>query len=195
MFKRNFITLSFILISFNIYGQHYWPVEGEQSAHRITDTFGHRLKGDFPYDFDWHAGVDISVSNESTSNILAVIDGHVKYALDWQFSGYDDTIFILHGDTVATQYSHLEDFDVTVGEDVTGGQDIADGETGLNSHLHFNLLSAHRDDLARYPVSDDSTMHPMQILPYTNEGKPTIFTSFIAGYIKTRKAFTLWKKC
>ena len=181
MLKRNCITLLFIFISFNIYGQNpfQWPVEGGQANWIITDTFGHRDK-QYEDDFDWHAGVDIDTDNYNSSNILAVHNGEVRYARNWQGSGYDETIFIVHFDesqdiTSATQYSHLESFDVFVSDQVTAGQDIADGETGVGSHLHFNLFAAHRDDLTGdFPVNDNHTVHPMEILPYANDEAPII---------------------
>jgi murein DD-endopeptidase MepM/ murein hydrolase activator NlpD len=55
-----------------------------------------------------------------------------------------NTIFIDHGSGYMTQYSHLQEFSVSVGQTVNIGQRIAlSGHSGVGTgaHLHFGALA------------------------------------------------------
>ena len=88
----------------------------------------------------FHQGVDFGVGDGTP--VGAADGGRVIYA--GNVSGYGNTIFIDHGNGRMTQYSHLEQFNVNLGDSVSQGQNIAlSGHSGLGSgpHLHFGVLT------------------------------------------------------
>jgi murein DD-endopeptidase MepM/ murein hydrolase activator NlpD len=109
-----------------------WPVSGP-----ITSPFGMRehpsLGG-----FRMHAGIDIAAAQGTT--IGAAAAGRVIIA---QYAGNcGNMITIDHGGGMATNYCHLSQIFVTVGQDVQRGQAIgAVGMTGdaTGPHLHFEV--------------------------------------------------------
>lgn len=57
--------------------------------------------------------------------------------------GFGNTVLVYHGGGWMTQYSHLESFDVSVGQTVRIGQTVAhSGHTGAGTgpHLHFGAI-------------------------------------------------------
>jgi len=109
-----------------------WPVSGP-----ITSPFGMRnhptLGG-----FRLHAGIDIGASQGTT--IGAAATGRIIIA---QYAGNcGNMITIDHGGGMATNYCHLSQIFVGVGQDVQRGQAIgAVGQTGdaNGPHLHFEV--------------------------------------------------------
>ncbi|GAC1402633.1 MAG: peptidoglycan DD-metalloendopeptidase family protein [Candidatus Velthaea sp.] len=109
-----------------------WPVSGP-----ITSPFGMRnhptLGG-----FRLHAGIDIGASQGTT--IGAAAAGRIIIA---QYAGNcGNMITIDHGGGMATNYCHLSQIFVGVGQDVQRGQAIgAVGQTGdaNGPHLHFEV--------------------------------------------------------
>jgi murein DD-endopeptidase MepM/ murein hydrolase activator NlpD len=88
----------------------------------------------------FHQGVDFGVPDGTP--VGAADGGRVVHAADVR--GFGNTIFIDHGNGMMTQYSHLEQFNVKVGDSVSQGQNIAlSGHSGLGSgpHLHFGVLT------------------------------------------------------
>jgi murein DD-endopeptidase MepM/ murein hydrolase activator NlpD len=105
----------------------------------LTSDFGERpspCQGCSKY----HQGIDFGVPDGTP--VGASDGGRVVYAAYLQ--GYGNTVFIDHGNGLITQYSHLEQFKVNVGDSVSQGQKIAlSGHSGLGSgpHLHFGVLT------------------------------------------------------
>jgi murein DD-endopeptidase MepM/ murein hydrolase activator NlpD len=89
--------------------------------------------------FILHAGIDIGVPSGTT--VAAAADGHVIIA-QWDPGGCGNYIVIAHGGQLSTEYCHLSQFFVAVGQDVQRGQAIAaSGATGnvTGPHLHFGV--------------------------------------------------------
>jgi murein DD-endopeptidase MepM/ murein hydrolase activator NlpD len=113
-------------------GSVMWPVSGP-----ITSGFGMRNHPVFGR-FIMHAGIDIAAAQGTT--IAAAAAGHVILA---QYAGNcGNMITIDHGGGMATNYCHLSQIFVGVGQDVARGQAIgAVGMTGdaTGPHLHFEV--------------------------------------------------------
>jgi murein DD-endopeptidase MepM/ murein hydrolase activator NlpD len=114
-------------------GQLTWPVSGP-----ISSPFGMR-NNPVTHVFILHAGIDIAVASGTT--VGAAADGRVIVA-GWDDGGCGNMIVIDHGGHLATQYCHLSQIYVGVGQDVQRGQAIAaSGSTGNSTgpHLHFGV--------------------------------------------------------
>ncbi|MGD0475207.1 MAG: peptidoglycan DD-metalloendopeptidase family protein [Candidatus Velthaea sp.] len=113
-------------------GAVMWPVSGP-----ITSPFGMRNHPVFGR-FIMHAGIDIAAAEGTT--IAAAATGRVILA---QYAGNcGNMITIDHGGGMATNYCHLSQIFVGVGQDVQRGQAIgAVGMTGdaTGPHLHFEV--------------------------------------------------------
>lgn len=114
-------------------GELSWPVSGP-----ITSPFGMR-NNPVTHVFRLHAGIDIAVNSGTT--VGAAAGGRVIVA-GWDEGGCGNMIVIDHGSHLATQYCHLSQIFVGVGQDVQRGQAIAaSGSTGNSTgpHLHFGV--------------------------------------------------------
>ena len=114
-------------------GQLLWPVSGP-----ITSPFGMR-NNPVTHVFILHAGIDIAVATGTT--VAAAADGRVIVA-GWDEGGCGNMIVLDHGGRLATQYCHLSQIFVGVGQEVQRGQAIAaSGSTGHSTgpHLHFGV--------------------------------------------------------
>jgi murein DD-endopeptidase MepM/ murein hydrolase activator NlpD len=113
-------------------GSVMWPVSGP-----ITSGFGMRYHPVFGH-FMMHTGIDIAAAQGTT--IAAAATGRVILA---QYAGNcGNMITIDHGGGMATNYCHLSQIFVGVGQDVARGQAIgAVGMTGdaTGPHLHFEV--------------------------------------------------------
>jgi murein DD-endopeptidase MepM/ murein hydrolase activator NlpD len=114
-------------------GTLMWPASGP-----ITSPFGMR-NNPVTHVFILHAGIDIAVAMGTT--VAAAAAGKVIVA-GWDDGGCGNMIVIDHGGHLATQYCHLSQIFVGVGQDVQRGQAIAaSGSTGNSTgpHLHFGV--------------------------------------------------------
>jgi murein DD-endopeptidase MepM/ murein hydrolase activator NlpD len=114
-------------------GTLMWPASGP-----ITSPFGMR-NNPVTHVFILHAGIDIAVATGTT--VAAAAAGHVIVA-GWDDGGCGNMVVIDHGGHLATQYCHLSQIFVGVGQDVQRGQAIAaSGSTGNSTgpHLHFGV--------------------------------------------------------
>jgi murein DD-endopeptidase MepM/ murein hydrolase activator NlpD len=113
-------------------GSVMWPVTGP-----ITSGFGMRNHPVFGR-FIMHEGIDIAAAQGTT--IAAAASGRIILA---QYAGNcGNMITIDHGGGMATNYCHLSQIFVGVGQDVQRGQAIgAVGMTGdaTGPHLHFEV--------------------------------------------------------
>jgi murein DD-endopeptidase MepM/ murein hydrolase activator NlpD len=110
-----------------------WPLSGP-----ITSPFGMRVNP-VTRAFILHAGIDVGVPTGTT--VTAAADGHVIIA-QWDPGGCGNYIVIAHGGHLSTEYCHLSQFFVSVGQEVQRGQAIAaSGATGnvTGPHLHFGV--------------------------------------------------------
>ena len=94
--------------------------------------------------YAWHTGADLNLNlpsydRDAHAPIQSIADGKV-YAIR-QFSGWDWIICIEHKD-VLSRYAHVENIQVTEGQEVIAGQYIANiGNAGGSYpyHLHFDI--------------------------------------------------------
>jgi murein DD-endopeptidase MepM/ murein hydrolase activator NlpD len=114
-------------------GQLSWPASGP-----ISSPFGMR-NNPVTHIFRLHAGIDIAIPTGTT--VAAAAEGRVIVA-GWDDGGCGNMVVIDHGSRLATQYCHLSQIFVGVGQDVQRGQAIAaSGSTGNSTgpHLHFGV--------------------------------------------------------
>lgn len=107
-----------------------WPAYGP-----LTDSFGWRIHPVYGTE-SFHDGLDISVPYGTP--VQAVYSGFVTMAS--RNGGYGLTVRIDHGGGISTDYCHLSEFNVQVGDWVEAGQIIAySGNSGVSTgpHLHF----------------------------------------------------------
>jgi len=113
------------------------PVEG-----KITSDFGYR-KAPVQGATTNHSGIDIAVPVGTP--VKAIADGKVV-AANGGMRGYGNGVFIDHGiineKHVISEYGHLSEFSVKVGDKIKQGQIIAkSGNSGTSSgpHLHLTI--------------------------------------------------------
>ena len=113
------------------------PLEG-----KITSNFGYR-KSPVAGASTNHSGIDIGVPVGTP--VKAIADGTV-IAANGGMRGYGNGIFINHGiingKRIVSEYGHLSEFLVNVGNKIKQGQIIAkSGNTGISSgpHLHLTI--------------------------------------------------------
>lgn len=106
-----------------------------------------------------HTGVDFAAPQGTP--VLAAQAGRVVLAES--LGGYGLTVMLVHPGGIQTLYAHLDRIDVAVGADVSQGDALGTlGMTGsaTGPHLHFELRSGDRGDLAH-----DPTPHLPPLLP------------------------------
>jgi murein DD-endopeptidase MepM/ murein hydrolase activator NlpD len=114
-------------------GQLMWPVSGP-----ITSRFGMRVNP-VTHVLRLHAGIDIGVATGTP--VASAADGRVIVA-GWDEGGCGNMVVVDHGGRLSTQYCHLSQIFVAVGQDVQRGQALAaSGSTGNSTgpHLHFGV--------------------------------------------------------
>lgn len=110
-----------------------WPVSGS-----ISDVFGWRIHPVYGTRH-FHDGMDISAPYGSP--IRATASGTVTMAE--RYGGYGLVVRVNHGGGLSTEYAHMSQFAVGVGDEVSEGQIIGYvGTTGASTgpHLHFMVL-------------------------------------------------------
>ena len=113
------------------------PVDG-----RITSEFGYR-KAPTNGASTGHSGIDIGVP--VGTSVKSIADGTVVAARNGM-RGYGTGVFIDHGiidgKHIVSEYGHLSNFDVKVGDKIKQGQIFAkSGNTGISTgpHLHITI--------------------------------------------------------
>lgn len=147
-----------------------WPLSGTKTrAGRFSSTFGPRLKASENDSFDFHRGIDLSAPLGSP--IYAVADGVVEIA--GEHPGYDNTVVQLRhedadGEVFYSNYLHLRDWEVVVGQEVRRGDVVA--HTGRSrsgfEHLHF--------EIRRGEAFQHDCVHPLAYLRYDQQARPVI---------------------
>lgn len=98
----------------------------------LTSAYGERWNS-------FHKGIDIA--GDTGDDVLVALNGRVTYA-EYNNGGYGNLIIVEHDNNMKTYYGHLDDFYVSVGDEVRKGDIIgALGNTGFSTgpHLHFEL--------------------------------------------------------
>lgn len=117
---------------------YIWPLTDADAE--ITHGFGSSVHP-LTQQTTTHYGIDIDTP--SGSSVLAAADGTVT---DCSYSPANGYILTLsHSGGVTTQYAHLSEFLVSVGDTVVQGQIVAEsGSTGWSTgpHLHFAVMLA-----------------------------------------------------
>ncbi len=110
-----------------------WPVLGV-----VTLRFG---ESDLPYQ-PFHTGIDIANPQGKVGDpVTPFMKGNVIYAdeISW---GYGKHVIIDHGNNITSLYGHLNEINVTKGQDVSPGDIIGhEGQTGwaTGPHVHFEI--------------------------------------------------------
>lgn len=112
-----------------------WPIYGAE----ITDRFGYRWS---PFGGGWrfHDGIDLG--QDYGTPVYATGAGTVVHA-GWLEGGYGWSVIIDHGYGYRTLYAHLQDWNVSVWQEVARGDLIGwVGSSGLSTgpHLHYEVL-------------------------------------------------------
>src|SRR5690606_2013249 len=105
----------------------------------ITDRFGYRWS---PFGGGWrfHDGIDIG--QDYGTPVYATGAGTVVHA-GWLDGGYGWSVIIDHGYGYRTHYAHLQNWNVSVWQEVARGDLIGwVGSSGLSTgpHLHYEAL-------------------------------------------------------
>jgi murein DD-endopeptidase MepM/ murein hydrolase activator NlpD len=150
----------------------------------ISSTFGPRLLVSEGYRYDFHRGLDLATPIGTP--IFAVADGVVRKA--GSDPSYTDPLIQLRhyrpghagscsggGGCYTTNYLHVSDWVVGVGDTVVKGQLI--GYTGASSasgfeHLHFEVRDAPPQD--PFSAWQRDAVHPLTFLPYPDSGAANI---------------------
>jgi murein DD-endopeptidase MepM/ murein hydrolase activator NlpD len=106
-------------------GKFVFPTSGQ-----ITQYFSY-----------YHNGLDIGTMNDNRP-IWSADSGIVTFA-GWWNGGGGYSVWVDHGNGYVTQYAHMSQIHVSVGQRVGRGQQLGlTGNTGLSfgNHLHFNVL-------------------------------------------------------
>jgi len=164
--KRTLFLLALIYVLFISSGlgavYSRWPTVST----KITSDYGPRNTGSGYY---FHPGIDIHAS--IGTNVYAAAPGTVFKVDDNNDSKEGKWIAILHADGSLSEYMHLSQINVTVGQVITVSDlDTVIGLSGntagpgnsVDPHLHFGV------------EVNGTNASPLKYLPYTDTGAPTI---------------------
>jgi len=153
----------------------------------ISSTFGPRQLVSEDYRYDFHRGIDIPTPIDTP--VFAIADGIVKKA--GKDESYNDPIIILRhfrsgytgtscsksGGCYHSLYLHMNTVEVNKNDHISKGDLIGysgASESGFE-HLHFEIRQAPSNDPYSYWQRD--SIHPLKILPYTNQSKNNMLIS------------------
>jgi murein DD-endopeptidase MepM/ murein hydrolase activator NlpD len=145
-------------------GPVVWPISAELSEEiPLSSTFGPRVRTD-ELIYDFHRGIDIAVP--FGSDVHAIAAGRVVQIEQNTSAG--GMLVQLEHDGYFSNYIHLSDVDVDIGDTVDVGETIGESGEASNGfeHLHFEI---------RMP-GDKKTdcVHPLEVLPYNDSGAPAV---------------------
>ncbi|MCL4551586.1 MAG: peptidoglycan DD-metalloendopeptidase family protein [Bacteroidetes bacterium] len=117
----------------------YKKNDGSNFLSQIANYVGTRGTGATTLNYDGHPGYDFRV--DTGTAVYASADGKVIIAHDKDDSGSGKYIRILHDNGYVTQYLHLNEVNVVVGQSIKMGDIIGySGNTGgVSPHLHFEV--------------------------------------------------------
>lgn len=153
------------------YQDHIWPIGRSTTPDTpFSSPYGPRLKASESYRYDWHRGVDIPAPLYTP--IYAIASGTVTKA-GFTNSYSDALVQLKHRQTDGSgyyysNYQHISNWYVRVGDSVTQGQWIADSgsSTAGFNHLHFEI----RDSSSW----QSNCVNPFLAMPYSNSGPPYV---------------------
>lgn len=159
------------------------------SPYRITQRFGERPEYYKQFNLKGHEGLDL-VPTGSNWDILALEDGIVVKDEDSPRSGaYGVYLTVWHPSFKrATQYCHLKENYVKLGDQVTKGQKIGTmGSTGnsTGAHLHLNLYET--DDKGIRQNRTNGYNGGTDPLPFLQQVPQTVITQKIVDDLRTER--------
>ncbi|HOW97288.1 MAG TPA: M23 family metallopeptidase [Kiritimatiellia bacterium] len=153
------------------YQDHLWPIGRSTTPDTpFSSPYGPRLKASESYRYDWHRGVDIPAP--LFTPVYAIASGTVTKA-GFTNSYSDALVQLKHRQADGSgyyysNYQHITNWYVNVGDSVTQGQWIADSgcSTSGFDHLHFEI----RDSSSW----QSNCVNPFLAMPYSNSGPPYV---------------------
>ena len=124
----------------------YKKNDGSNFLSQVANYVGTRGTGPATLNYDGYPGYDYRV--DTGTAVYASADGKVIIAHDKDDSGSGKYIRILHDNDYETQYLHLNEINVLVGQNVKVGDLIGySGNTGgVSPHLHFEVKKILNND-------------------------------------------------
>lgn len=113
------------------------PITNPMRNYRITSNFGDR-PDPFEKNSRFHRGVDLA--GPINTNVVATADGEVISAT--KKGGYGNYVKLRHKNSITTEYAHLKNIKVKVGDFVKRGDTLGlQGNTGRSTgeHLHYEI--------------------------------------------------------
>lgn len=159
-------------------GCYWWPLEN--GAGTITSKYGPRNIS-VPGSSKYHMGVDIAIPlytpiiASNSGEVVEVYTACPKTTAQKDCgSGWGNHVRIKHSDGKFTNYAHMSDVNVTVGQSVSQGEVIGkSGNSGASggAHVHFEIWEN---------SSSNSRIDPLNIISQTNP-KPSCSSSINSG--------------
>jgi hypothetical protein len=142
-----------------------WPLSGDgASDFPLSSTFGPRVRtDDLVYDF--HRGIDIAVDVDS--DVYAIAAGRVVQ-IERRTSAGGMLVQIEHPGPYFSNYVHLSDVNVDIGDDVDAGEYIGESGRASNGFAHLHL------EIRKPGDAKSDCIHPLAVLPYEDTGAPTL---------------------
>ena len=113
------------------------PLTNPMNTYRITSNFGDR-PDPFERNTRFHRGLDLAAP--LNSKVVATANGTVIYA--GNRGGYGNYVKIKHDNSITTEYAHLKNIAVKVGDSIKRGDVLGlQGNTGRSTgtHLHYEI--------------------------------------------------------
>lgn len=150
-----------------------WPLSrsGMADADSVHAPYGPRA---LPSRYDFHAGIDLPAPRGTRAN--AVLPGRVVEVRQWNgtSSGAGNAVLLAHDGGVHTNYLHLDQIDVVVGQRLRAGDRVGTvGSTGATyPHLHLGYFAG----LPGTSADERRSRNPLEFLPTEGlKGAASIF--------------------
>jgi len=141
-----------------------WPISGETTTdYPLSSTFGPRIHtDDLVYDF--HRGIDVAVP--TGTDIHAIAKGTVVQ-IQANTSAGGMLVQVEH-DGYFSNYIHASEVTAEVGDNVDPGDVIAKSGAATNGFQHLHL------EIRKPAEGKKDCVHPLDVLPYPDNGAPTL---------------------
>ncbi|UQA60147.1 M23 family metallopeptidase [Polyangium aurulentum] len=142
-----------------------WPISGDgASDFPLSSTFGPRVRTEDQI-YDFHRGIDIAA--EVDSDVYAIAAGRVVQIQENTSAG-GMLVQLEHPGPYYSNYIHLLDVDVDIGDEVDAGEDIGDSGRASNGFAHLHL------EIRKPGDTKNDCVHPLSVLPYEDTGAPSL---------------------